>query len=126
MIDINGVLISDNMYLEGIETSTYAVYDQKRSLSGEADITVFPVSGGRQFYLGTQNKNGAIQGMWCKSTIDQLNELRKLGTPLSLNYHGSIYSIYITSTEELTPLHQFEAEGPNKKFIGRIAVIESN
>jgi len=124
MITLGGVVINDNMYLAGIETADNLLYDQKISLDGGSSIKVLPLQGGRYFTLGSQNKDGALQGMWCKSTIDQIKAMQGTGIPLILNYRGILYDVYVIDTKSLSPLHQFELESDTKKFIGQITLLE--
>jgi len=124
MITLGGVVINDNMYLAGLETADNLLYDQKISLDGGSSIKVLPLQGGRSFTLGSQNKDGALQGMWCKSTIDQIKSMQSTGIPLILNYRGTLYDVYVIDTKSLSPLHQFELESDTKKFIGQITLLE--
>lgn len=124
MITLGGVLISDNMYLSGREIADSLLYDQKISIGGESSVRVLPLTGGRTFSLGTQNRDGATQGLWCKSTIDQIKALQSTGIPLILNYKGDMFDVHVISTADLVPFHQFEEESPTKKFVGKITLLE--
>lgn len=123
-ITLGGVLISSNMYLSGIETADTLIYDKKISLGGESDVRVLPLIGGRTLTLGTQNRDGATQGLWCKSTIDQIKAMQGTGIPLVLNYKGALFDVYVISTNDLVPFHQFEEESPTKKFVGKLTLLE--
>lgn len=123
MITLNGVTISDNMFLDGIESSSNVIYTKKTSIGGVSKVYAKRKVNGRELSLGTQ-EDGKIQGIWCKSQIDQIKEIEKMAVPVILNYRGIEYNVMVVDTSNFKPLHIFEIEGSNKKYTGKILMIE--
>lgn len=122
-INLGGIVISDNMYLNGIESASQVAIEQMRTIEGVSVVRAHPTPGGRALTLGSQNLSGMTQGIWCSETIDQIKELELAAVSVSLDYRGDIYAVIITGTR-FVPMYQFELEGPYKKFTGTISLIE--
>jgi len=122
MITLAGITINDNMYLSGLENSPAVAYSQKRTIGGTSVVSAVPISGGRQLTLGTQ-QGKSIQGIWCKSVLDQLKSIESLALPVDLNYRGVSYQVLITGSD-VEPFIVREAESPTKSFIGTINLLE--
>jgi hypothetical protein len=123
MITLGGVVISDDMYLDGLDNASLASVEQLRTVDGNSIIRARPTPGGREITLGTQNRSGATQGIWCYSVIELVKQMELAALPVSLNYRGTLFEIIITGAN-FEPLLQFELEGPNKMFTGTISLIE--
>ena len=124
MIDIGGVAISDDMYLGGVTEASNSFYQQEFTVEGVSKLGVYPRTGGRQITLESQKNNGAIQGIWCQSTIDALKELEIAGDTVTLNHNGNLYSVKVVDTTGFSPLFQFEPVSPGKKYTGKLITIE--
>lgn len=124
MIDIGGVAISDDMYLGGVTEASNSFYQQEFTVEGVSKLGVYPRTGGRQITLESQKNNGAIQGIWCQSTIDALKELEIAGDTVTLNHNGNLYSVKVVDTTGFSPLFQFESVSPDKKYTGKLITIE--
>lgn len=124
MITLNGITINDSMYLDGVDSSRITVHEKKISIGGYSKIYSKKLIGGREFTLGTQNSSGPIQGIWLKSEIDAIKAVESLCSPVVLNYRGTQYNVIIADTSDFRPLHQFEIEGANKRFLGKITLME--
>lgn len=125
MILLHTIPISDNMYLEGVETATPVIYQQERTVDGGLpSLTIFGNPGGRVLTLGTVQMNGAVQGIWCQSDIDAIKIVQAAGNAVILNYHGTFYNVLITSTAGLKQMFQNEPITPDKKYLGPINLIE--
>ncbi len=122
-ITLGGLDISDNMYLEGFESALLVSVEQLRTIDGISIVKTKPTPGGRNLTLGTQSKSGATQGIWCSELIDQIKDLELASQVVSLDYRGTLYDVIITGTK-FTPFHQWELEGPYKKFTGSISLTE--
>ncbi len=122
-ITLGGITLSDNMYLSGLESAPRAAVSQKRTILGTSILTVSPLIGGRRFTIGSDSK-GATRGIWCYHTIEAIKELENQGVAVVLDYRGDIYEVVIVGTS-FRPMILHEPEGPNKKFIGTISVIEA-
>jgi len=123
MITLGGIDISDDMYLDGLESALLVSVEQLRTIDGVSIIKTKPTPGGRNFTLGSQNKSGATQGIWCSETIDLIKALELASQVVSLDYRGTVYSVIITGAK-FAAFHQFEIEGPYKKFTGNISLTE--
>lgn len=124
MITLGPVVISDNMYLEGVEKANSVSVEQVRTVDGESYLTVVPSPGGRTLTLGTSQLNGATQGIWCQTVIDEIKALEATGNAQTLSYQGEVYVVVISSTSSITQMFQREPLGPNKKYTGVINLIE--
>lgn len=122
-ITLGSVTIDNNMYLNGIESATLVSVEQLWTIEGNSVVRTKPLNGGRKFTLGTQNQTGATQGIWCFETIEEIQALEQLAVDVVLSYRGTNYNVVITGST-FTPLHQFEEEGPYKKFLGTISLTE--
>lgn len=123
-ITLGGVTISDDMYLSGLESNSQVSVNQQRTIDGLSVVRVNSNPGGRIFTLGTQNRSGAIQGIWEWSVIDQIKDLELAAQSVILDYRGSQYTVYITGTN-FEPLLQFEVESSSKKFTGTVSLLEA-
>lgn len=123
MITLGGVSISTNMYLSGLESASLVSVEQLRTIEGVSVVRAKPTPGGRTLTLGTQNKSGATQGIWCWEIIEQIKTLELSASAIELNYRGDVYSVIIAGTS-FAAFHQWEPEGPYKKFTGSITLIE--
>ena len=112
------------MYLDGLVKANPIAYQQDRTVDGIPVMTIFSNQGGRQLSLGTSQLQGATQGIWCKSVLDDLKAVQGLGNPVTLDYHGDTYNVLITGTSDINQLLQFEPDTPNKKYTGTIKLIE--
>jgi len=122
MITLGGVSLNKNLYLSGLESAPGVVYKQSRTLSGNSILTISPNVGGRTLTLTTQNDK-AIQGIWCKSSIDSVKALESLGLPVELDYRGATYQVVIVGSE-FKPMFIWQTEGPTKAFLGSLTLIE--
>ena len=122
-ITLGGLDISDNMYLSGLESAQLVSVEQLWTIDGNSVVRSKPLNGGRRLTLGSQNQSGVTQGIWCLEDIQQVQVLEQLAQSLVLSYRGTDYNVIITGTT-FNPLHQFEVEGPYKKFIGSISLTE--
>ncbi len=122
-ITLGALEISDNMYLAGLESARLVSVEQLWTIEGNSVVRSKPLNGGRKLTLGSQNQSGVTQGIWCQEDIEQIQTLEQLAQSLVLNYRGTNYNVIITGTT-FNPLHQFEVEGPYKKFIGTILLTE--
>ncbi len=122
-IIFGGITLSDDMYLSGFESANLASVEQLRTIEGVSVVRTKPTPGGTPLTLGSQNKSGAVQGIWCSEDIDQVKGLELAAQSVELNYRDTIYNVVIAGTE-FTPFHQWEPEGPYKKFTGSISLIE--
>ena len=124
MITLGGIVISDNMYLGGVTQARQVVPQQLRTSEGISLLTVHATPGGRTLTLGTTNLNGATQGIWCQSNIDEIKDLEATNVPVVLNHNGDIYNVRIVDTSDFTQFFQNEPVSPNKKYTGKITMIE--
>ncbi len=122
-ITLGGIDINNNMYLSGVESASLVSVEQLWTIDGNSVTRAKPLNGGRLFTLGTQNQSGSTQGIWCYEDIELVQALEQLAQGVVLNYRGTDYNVLISGTS-FTPLHQFEEEGPYKKFLGTISLTE--
>jgi hypothetical protein len=122
MITLGGVVISDNMFLDGLLNSPMTGQTQRRLIGGESVVFVQPQVGGRTMTLGSQSA-GSTQGIWCQSVIEELKVLEAQAQPLTLNYRGATYNVLIKQMD-FSPFVQNELEGPNKGYLGTITLVE--
>lgn len=120
---IENIVIPSSMVLLGIETANSRIIEQKRSVDGIPYINIYSNDGGRIFTLGSSQIN-KLQGIWFQKTLDELRELQKLGTPLTLYYYGDTFIILISDFSKIEPLFQNELRGPCKRYVGTIELIE--
>ena len=123
-ITIGGIPISDNMVLSGVTNSSQVVSQQRRTLEGYSSVLVSRKFGGRTLTLGSDTSDGSIMGIWCKSDIDAIKAIELLCAPIDINYRGELYRGYVVDTSDFTPLFKWEQESPNKKYTGKITIIE--
>jgi len=123
MITLGAIDIDNNMYLSGVESASLVSVEQLWTIDGNSVTRAKPLNGGRLFTLGTQNQSGSTQGIWCYETIELIQALEQLAQGVVLSYRGTDYNVLISGTT-FTPLHQFEEEGPYKKFLGTISLTE--
>lgn len=124
MITLGGILISEDMYLSGLESSVLVVIDQQRTIDGVSVVKARPSIGGRSFSLGSQNSGGSVQGFWDMSVIEQIKSLELQSQSVILNYRGTQYTVFIVGTD-FKPFLQFEIESPTKKFTGSVSLLEA-
>jgi hypothetical protein len=123
-ISLGGVVLNDNLYLDGIENSkgidTYIV----RTLGGLIDVRTMPRSGGRTLSLTTVNSNGALQGMFCQTAVDAIKLLEAEGIPVTLTYRNrGNFNVIITGVD-FTQFRQNHDVSPTKEYTGSIQLIE--
>lgn len=124
MITLGGITLNSSLYLAGIESAALTSSTQYVSIGGVSRVAIKPLVGGRTFTLGTVNQNGALQGSWCQSVIDQIKELEQLASQVTLDYHGDTYQVLITSTASIEQYESRVPVSPTKKYIGSITLIE--
>lgn len=124
MIILGGVLINENMYLEGIEKATPYHIDTQRTVDGVSVSRAFPTTGGRKLTLGTSSEGGSVQGIWCQRVIDQVKQVQQQGNAVLLDYHGTQYTVFIVSTDSLTQMFKYEPVTPDKKYTGTLNLTE--
>ena len=122
-ITLGGITISDNMYLDGLESQPQVSVEQVRTIDGTSVVRTKSLNLGGTFTLGTQTLSGAVQGIWCLSYIQQIKALEQLGAVVVLDYKGTQYNVVIEGTN-FSPMFQWEPEGPDKKFTGTVSLIE--
>ncbi len=123
-VTLGGIVISDNMYLGGVVESKQVVHQQVRTVEGNSLLRVTTTPGGRTLTLGTTNLDGATQGIWCQSKIEEIKVFEAAGTSIILNHHGDTYTVRIIDTSDFAQMFQFEPASPDKKFTGKITMIE--
>jgi len=123
-ITLGGVTVSDDMYLSGLESNSQVAVEQQRTIDGVSVARVKANPGGRILTLGSQNRSGALQGFWEWSVISQIKSLELAAQSVILNYRGTQYTVYITSTN-FEPFLQFEIESSTKKFTGTVSLLEA-
>ncbi len=122
-VTLGGLDINNNMYLGGLESASLVSVEQRWTVEGNSVIRTKPLNGGRSLTLGSQNKSGSIQGIWCLRDILLIQDLEQAGQSVELDYRGDVYNVIIASTA-FRPLHQFELESADKKFLGTLSLIE--
>lgn len=124
MITLGSITISDNMYLGGVTQAKQVIPQQLRTSEGLSLLTVHVTPGGRTLTLGTTNLNGATQGIWCQSTIDEIKDLEATAATVVLDHNGDIYNVKIVDTSDFSQFFQNEPVSPDKKYTGKITMIE--
>lgn len=124
MTTLGGLTISDDMYLGGLTESNGMSVQQVRSVKGVSALRTFGKPGGRTLTLASSQANNSIQGIWCSWLIDDLKTLQNTQTPVTLTHDADTYTVVITETHEFQPLHKYEQQGPNKRYLGKIKMIE--
>lgn len=125
MIIFDTITLSDDMLLKGVVEASQVAYEQERTVEGVSRVTISPKVGGRPLTLGSDTSGGSTMGIWCLETVEAIKALELSGTPKTLNYHGTIYSVYIVDTSDFTQLFKWEPLSPTKKYIGTIKLIEA-
>jgi len=123
MITLGGVVISNNMYLKGVEQANPFLYSQVRAIDGTSHLISYNNPGGRTFTLGSSQTNN-MQGLWCQDTLDALQALRESDTVLTLDYNGEVYNVKIVSMEDIEQFMSKEPKSSTKKYTGTITLIE--
>lgn len=121
---LNSLTINDDMYLEGVEAAPNIMYEQKRSIDGISSLATKVIVGGRTLSLGSTNERGALQGIWYQKDIDTIKTLERANAPVTLDYHGTVFTVKIVDTTDFKQLHQFEPVHPCKMYTGKITMIE--
>lgn len=125
MITLGGISLSENFYLEGWQSADPVVVEQKFSIDGYQFLRATPTPQGWHYTLGSQNRSGATQGIWCQSTIESIRALAATGQAVVLDYNGEIYNMLIAGME-FEPMFSWEPDGATKNFIGHLNLIEVN
>ncbi|WP_457571414.1 hypothetical protein [Desulfovulcanus sp.] len=90
MITLEGIVLPDDMVLEGPEANTYVAQSVKRSLSGRLLICQKLLVKG-----GILNLVSTPEFGWLKrETLDAIRELaNQIDANFTLKYHGDIYTV---------------------------------
>lgn len=124
VITLGPVVISDSMILVGDVESSQVTYEQKRTVEGYSSTVVYPKPGGRAFTLGSDLSQN-IMGIWCLSTLQEVQALALLRIKQTLLYRGASYTVWIVDTSNVTPLYKNEPESATKAYTGTIKLIEA-
>ncbi len=125
MITLGGIEISDNMYLGGVTQAKQVSFKQSRTIEGVSILRTVATPGGRVLTLGTTFLNNATQGIWCKSTIDEIKLLELQLLTIVLDHHDTIYNVKIIDTTDFAQMFQWEPVSESKKYTGRLTMIEA-
>ncbi len=125
MITLDGIEINPNMYLGGLVQASKVSTNQQTSLDGVVATFVKPLIGGEKLTLGTTTgRNGALQGMWCQSVVDEVKNVEGNGQTVVLDYHGDIHHVVVSSTASLQQFNINEPVTPTKAYTGNINLLK--
>ena len=122
MISIGGLVLSDHLYLDGIDNAQMVAYSARRTLGGRMVVQVSPsLVGGRVLSLQSE---GHIN----HSQLASIKAMESLGRVVTLIHPRGTFSILITGTE-LEPDTMFSdpdsAAAGTIWYSGKINMIEA-
>ena len=123
-ISLGGVALNENLYLEGVENHMGNSVNSVMTIGGLSITTTLARSGGRTLTLTTTNNSGALQGIFCQSDIDAIQEVEGSGLQVTLTYRDrGDFQVVITGLS-FTQFKQNEPVSPAKRYTGSIQLIE--
>jgi hypothetical protein len=121
-VSLGGVLLNDDLYLDGIENAKKLAVTRYTHLAGTSTTVAMPLSGGRTLTLMTTSS--PLQGIWCQSQVDQIKAIEGTGAQVTLTYRDRGNFEVIISGTNFKQFNKRESVNPNKKYTGSVTTVE--
>lgn len=124
-VKIGNIVLDDNLYLDGLESSKDVAAAKYTSLGGETTVLTIPLStAGRELSLGTKGTGNRVYGFFTLEQIEGLKAIAAGGQQTTLVHHRGVFTVLIVDTSDLAPDEVIVNPDPNQEYYGSIKLIE--
>lgn len=116
MVSLGPIILSDELLLDGLDSSVPVVVDDKRTLGGRQVTRVDPAPGGRSLSLEGTNHFTYDQ----KDAVQALAALRQ---PITLTHYRGTFTVLIVGIK-LEPSRKFRNPLGTDRLSGSILLLE--
>lgn len=120
---LGGAVFSDDLLLEGLDTSPPLEFTKRRYICGGLNVQVSPNDGGRILTLVAARIGNDVYGYFTQAQVDILNAMWQAGVAVELVHHRGTFSVLIEDVA-VEPRVGVADPDADAMYVGRVSMIE--
>jgi len=126
MISLGGIVLSDDLILEGEFDDALSSLTVDRAISGRLIIQTGSIEKGRQFVLSARRSGSEYSGWYTRTQVEQLKEFERNLSTITFVYGSQTRQVMIIPGQmKMVPLLDYGYEFSNEDiYTGTITLLE--